>query len=750
MPDRQYNAVGIDLGTTYSAVAHLDDQGRTAMVRNAEGDLLTPSVVLFEPAEVTVGKEAKKLGAVKADRFAEYVKRDMGSPTYSRPILGEYLPPEVIQACILRKIKADLAEALGPDFKVVITVPAFFDEPRRKATADAGEMAGLDVLDIVNEPTAAALAFGEMLGYLTPAGTSREHMTVLVYDLGGGTFDVTLIELKPGDLRTIATDGDVRLGGCDWDQRLADYAAESFKKAHGIDPRDDPAGRARLVSDVIDAKHALSARQHTTLFLEHAGRSHELRIERETFEELTADLLERTAYTARQLLAAANLQWKDVTRVLLVGGSSRMPMVGKMLQKLSGIVPDHTVNPDEAVARGAALYAGYLLAPKAADRPGKKPAFQVTNVNSHSLGIEGIEPGTHRKINAIVIPRNTPLPSKVTEKFVTKAADQTSIVIQVLEGESSLPSECTAIGRTVLRDLPRGLPKGWPVEVTYEYGANGRLNVRSVVPGTNREITLELERDSTLSGAKIAAWKQVVTARRGFDAFDSMLDDVLGMEGDGAAVSQPSAPAPRGSEKPPKMSGSGDFSLPSAPAAIGKPAATPTAPAAERIAIKSVPVRDHPAGKPAASAAPSAAELAMFEALDLAPPPPGSVLAMDAPAAMPTTSPQAGTAGQVAHGTQARSAWDTEPPAKSHRLASSVFSQSPDSSEIPMPVQPIPMPASPVEQRSAPSPAKSQTARLIVNIVGHLLASALGLTIGYFVLCWIKPEANFLHVPLPW
>ncbi|MHB1035414.1 MAG: Hsp70 family protein [Pirellulales bacterium] len=736
MPEQQHNAVGIDLGTTYSAVAHLDDQGRTAMVRNAEGDLLTPSVVLFEPAEVIVGKEAKKLGAVKVDRFAEYVKRDMGSPSYSRPILGEYLPPEVIQACILRKVKADLTEALGPDFKVVITVPAFFDEPRRKATADAGEMAGLDVLDIVNEPTAAALAFGETLGYLTPAGTTREAMTVLVYDLGGGTFDVTLIELKPGDLRTIATDGDVRLGGCDWDQRLADFAAEAFKKAHGIDPRDDPAGRTRLVNDVIDAKHALSARQHTTLFLEHAGRSHELRIEREVFEELSADLLERTAYTTRQLLSAANLQWKDVTRILLVGGSSRMPMVGKMLQRLSGIAPDHTVNPDEAVARGAALYAGYLLAPKAVGQPETKPAFQVTNVNSHSLGIEGIEPGTHRKINAIVIPRNTPLPSKVTEKFVTKAADQTSIVIQVLEGESSLPGECTAIGRTVLRDLPRGLPKGWPIEVTYEYGANGRLNVRSIVPGTNREVTLELERDSTMSGAKIAAWKQVVTARRGFDAFDSMLDDVLGMEDAATAPSQPSMPSPR---PPEKTSGSGSVSMPSTPATPR----TPAAKGAEPISVKPVPPPDRAPTKPATAVAPAAIEAAMFEALDLAPPPPGSVLAMDGMGGQAThgTPSQYDKGGQATHGT----------PAKRARLAASVFSQSPDSSEIPMPPRPVPLPASPRPvEKPAASPSKSRTAALLVNVVGHLLASALGLAIGYLVLCWIKPDANFLHIRLPW
>ena len=217
--------IGLDLGTTNSAAAWVDHTGRTAMVPNAEGELLTPSVVLFDDAEVVVGKEARNAATVHPEKVAEWVKRDMGAPVYSRPIRGEYLPPEVIQACILRKLKADILRTLGPDTSVVITVPAYFDEPRRKATADAGEMAGLTVLDIVNEPTSAALAFGETAGFLAPTGTPLEEMTVLIYDLGGGTFDVTLLRLAPRDIRTIATDGDVQLGGHDWDLRLVDHVA---------------------------------------------------------------------------------------------------------------------------------------------------------------------------------------------------------------------------------------------------------------------------------------------------------------------------------------------------------------------------------------------------------------------------------------------------------------------------------------------------------------------------------------------
>jgi len=518
--------IGIDLGTTNSAAAWVDESGRSQMVSNAEGSLLTPSVVLFDDAEVVVGKEACSATTATPDRVAQWVKRDMGAPVYSRPIRGEHLPPEVIQACILRKLKADVLKSLGPETKVVITVPAYFDEPRRKATADAGEMAGLDVLDIVNEPTAAALAFGETLGYLTPGGEPKEEMTLLVFDLGGGTFDVTLLKLAQAKIETLATDGDVQLGGYDWDGRLVDYAAEAFLREHHVDPRKDPAGVNRLRDAVVEAKHALSARSRATIQIDHQGKSAEIPITREQFEEMTADLLERTAYTARQLLAASGLEWKDVSRTLLVGGLTRMPMVAEMLLKLTGIVPDHTVNPDEAVARGAALYAHYLLARQAEEGP--QPSFEVTNVNSHSLGVEGVDPHTMRKANVILIPRNTSLPAKHTERFATQLEGQRSIVVRVLEGESSLPDDCTAIGRTAVRDMPEGLSKGWPVEVTFEYASNGRLSVRAVVPGTPHEASLELERTAGLSEKGIAQWKSPVVSSAGFAAFGATAREIAG------------------------------------------------------------------------------------------------------------------------------------------------------------------------------------------------------------------------------
>ena len=515
-------AVGIDLGTTNSAAAWVDASGRSQLVRNAEGDLLTPSVVLFDDDEVIVGKEARGALAVDPGVVAQWVKRDMGSAVYSRAIHGEFLPPEVIQACILRKLKRDLVESVGPDFQAVITVPAYFDEPRRKATSDAGEMAGLSVLDIVNEPTAAALAFAETLGYLAPEGAVHQELTVLVFDLGGGTFDTTLLRLAPGDIKTLATDGDVQLGGYDWDRMLVDDLAETFQKAHGSDPRENPASLNRLFQSVAEAKHTLSARGRAKVAVADRGKEAQIEITRDRFEELTAGLLERTAYTTRQLATAARIEWQQVDRVLLVGGSTRMPMVGRMLEELTGRAPDRTVNPDEAVARGAALYAAYLLAKRS-----KKASFEVTNVNAHSLGVEGIDQETLRKKSVVLIPRNSPLPAVATERFVTQKDGQRSIVVRIIEGESSLPAECTPIGRMVVPDLPEGLPKGWPIEVTFRYAANGRLDVRAKVPGTEQEAALKLERATGLSRERVDKWKDPIAADAGFGAFEALIDDVL-------------------------------------------------------------------------------------------------------------------------------------------------------------------------------------------------------------------------------
>ncbi len=503
MTQPSLTAVGIDLGTTFSVLARIDDHGRPTTVVNAEGELLTPSDVLFDGDDVVVGREALKAVATESNRVAECSKRDVGSHVYHKTIDGRQYPPEVIEAYILNKMHADAERQIGPFDKVVITVPAYFDEVRRKATQDSGYMAGFEVLDIINEPTAAAVAFGFQQGYLDERGSSLAPQNILVYDLGGGTFDVTVMQIRGTEFTALATDGDVRLGGYDWDQRLVDLVAESFIRQHRTDPREDSTSAGKLWRECEEAKRTLSARQKAAVLCDHRGVSTRIEITRKQFEEATQDLLDRTRFTTTQALHAAGLDWDDLARVLLVGGSTRMPMVRDMLRGLSGREPDDSVAADEAVAHGAALHAALLIA-KSEGRPA---AFKIRNVNSHSLGVVGIDPLTQRRRNGILIPRNTQLPVTGKRTFKTKKAGQHSIRVDVVEGESPSSDDCTPIGRCSVRHLPPNLPVHTPVEVLFHYEANGRLKVHVTVPGANRHIATEIVRENSLSREHLDAWR---------------------------------------------------------------------------------------------------------------------------------------------------------------------------------------------------------------------------------------------------
>lgn len=505
-------AVGIDLGTTFSVVAHLDVTGRPCTIPNSEGDLLTPSVVLFDSTMTVVGKEAVKAGPLEPEAIAEFAKRDMGSTHYNRLICGKRLPPEVIQSLILEKLKQDAELKLGPFTKAVITVPAFFNEPRRKATQDAGQLAGLDVLDIINEPTAAAITFGYESGFLNQRGEARQDERILVYDLGGGTFDVTLMEISGKNFTALATAGDVYLGGIDWDRRIVDFVAEQFQAKHrGIDPRTDEGALRRLLRDAEDAKRALTAREKTTIAVEHLGHSFRLSLSRTDFEGCTADLLERTRMTVRSALRDAGMNWADLTRVLLVGGSSRMPMVSAMLEQESGRKPDRSVSPDEAVAHGAALYAGLLLSIES----GAKPVMKVRNVSSHDLGVQAIEHATGRPCNSVMIPRNSPLPATKVKRFQTARVGQKSVLINVIEGGDSSGNNSTPIGRCIVRGLPPDLPAGTTVEVRFTYAENGRLEVKAIIPSLRHEAELTIERSSGMSSANLQNWNRKLRGSAG-------------------------------------------------------------------------------------------------------------------------------------------------------------------------------------------------------------------------------------------
>ncbi len=492
-PDSFQPPVGIDLGTTLSVVAYLDATGRPTTLPNRSGDLLTPSAVAFEDDCVIVGREAIKGSVMTPEAFADCFKRDMGRGAYHRTVGGQEVPPEVFSAFLLERLKQDAQQRLGPIRKAVITVPAFFDERRRKATQDAGRLAGLDVLDIINEPTAAAVAFGYHRAILAAAPRRRNQQPerLLVYDLGGGTFDVTILEIDGGTFRAVATDGDVLLGGKDFDRRLVDYVAENFLAEHGLDPRKDPHDEAQLWIDVQEAKHALSERRKTTIICSHRGKRMRQEITRETFENLTMDLLGRTQTTTGLVLRQAGLQWAAIDRVLLVGGATRMPMVVDMLRRATGKEPDRSQSPDEAVAHGAALYAAMLMHKKGI---AQMPNLRLINVNSHSLGVVGVEPSTGRRLAVTLIPKNTPLPTSRSKRFQTARAGQPSVRVAVVEGESPRPEHCIPLGKCIIRDLPPGLSQGTRIDVQYEYAANGRLSVSARMPSTGQSAEVEIER----------------------------------------------------------------------------------------------------------------------------------------------------------------------------------------------------------------------------------------------------------------
>lgn len=500
-------ALGIDLGTTFSVIARLDDLGRPQTLINAEGDKITPSVIFFEGENVVVGKEAAKAVATDAEQVAECSKRDLGSRFFHRAIDGRQYPPEALEAWVLNKLRQDAERQIGKVNKVVITVPAYFDEVRRKATQDAGYIAGFEVMDIINEPTAAAVAFGFQQGYMSDKATTVEKKKILVYDLGGGTFDVTVMEIGGRTFNALATDGDVQLGGKDWDQRLVDYVAEEFIRTHGIDPREEPNSLGRLSRDCEDAKRTLSARMKVSIPCDYQGKALRVEMPRSTFHEITQDLLVRTSFTTRQTLQAAGLTWDDIDRVLLVGGSSRMPAVVDMLRQLSGKEPDCSVSPDEAVAHGAALHAGLLLE----HYEGKSPSFRIRNVNSHSLGVVATDAKTKRQRNAILIPRNTPLPVVARRVFKTQRAGQKSILVQIVEGESASPDDCSQLGKCSVRNLPVDLPAQTPIEVRFRYEENGRLTVLVQVEGTQKALSHEINRENSLTQDQLDSWRKYIS-----------------------------------------------------------------------------------------------------------------------------------------------------------------------------------------------------------------------------------------------
>jgi molecular chaperone DnaK len=510
---------GIDLGTTYSCIAHVDEYGRPAVIINADSQPTTPSVVLFDsPTDVVVGVQAKRQARIRPDDVASLVKRHMGEADWRFAAHGEEYSAPAVASQVLRSLANDAARALGqPASDAVITVPAYFGDEERKATKLAGELAGLNVVDIINEPTAAAFSYG-----FAQEGSAAH--TVLVYDLGGGTFDSTVITLADKNISVVATDGDHALGGADWDDRLAQFLSQKFGEAAPAagDPLDDTYGAQDLITTAEDVKQALTARESVDALVVFGADRASVTVTRQAFEELTSALLERTITLTQKVLAAA--EEKGVTqidKVLLVGGMSKMPVVARRLaEAFVDLPPAELTDPDLAVAKGAAIYGqkmelenfvisdlvargklaeGQTIADanpadlnsavaNTASEYGLASAAvadlvqtQISNVTSHGFGVIVMDRETNTEYVDFLAHANDPLPITVSELYYTNVDDQRTVQIQVVEQatsvESPRPTDSKVIIEGPIDDIPTGFPRGTPVEVTFAMGRDQTIEV---------------------------------------------------------------------------------------------------------------------------------------------------------------------------------------------------------------------------------------------------------------------------------
>lgn len=516
--------LGIDLGTTYSAVAYVDEHGDAKIISNTDGERITPSVVFFETeSNIIVGQNAKDEMELSPESVVSFVKREMGKSkdevrkedNFGEPkpydFFGKRYTPEEISSLILKKLKNDAENHFqGKEVNdVVITVPAYFKDSEKKATKDAGEMAGFNVLQVIDEPTAAAISYGL-------SKEAQNSQKVFVFDLGGGTFDVTILDIVIGngskEINTINKDGDHRLGGKDWDDKIIEYVAEEFINQHGEDPRDniDTMADLRVKSEKI--KKSLSDKDKAKMIIRTDDNSLKIEITKDKFEEITTDLMSRIEGLCDSVLSLSKLSWSDIDTVLLAGGSTRMPMVQDLLKRISGKeIRTDLVNPDECVALGAALHSTIVtMETQPAENHtqevrDKLGSVKVNNTTSFSFGI--ITVGSDNKNTVTqMIPKNTTTPFVFKDTFGTNVDGQSNIFLQITEGETINPNNAQIIQEATF-PIVNPLPVGAPIEITFDLSSDGSLTVIGKDVTNNQEIIVKVERESNMNDSEIESGK---------------------------------------------------------------------------------------------------------------------------------------------------------------------------------------------------------------------------------------------------